>query len=270
MSNEDNVIDVEEVEIVDSDNLPAVRASTQSRMDTDPPPRWSEEWWAGVSPETRSHRCVAHKSNGERCLKLAIKGATVCRTHGGATRHVRRAARARLENAADLMARQLLGIALTAEGEAVKLAAIKDALDRAGLKPPAEVVLSQGEAKPYETVFDSIASGSRTESRRARGLPDTDDNSAGFEVGEHDTPAPPPRLRRRIRRPSRHPSLARASSAVRMMSSHPQGTSQAMPPSARLGWPTNSAARYLPREPSRAATNVTEGHEAKTESSPRE
>ncbi|BCO56991.1 hypothetical protein MINTM008_23840 [Mycobacterium intracellulare] len=191
MSNEDNVIDVEEVEIVDSDNLPAVRASTQSRMDTDPPPRWSEEWWAGVSPETRSHRCVAHKSNGERCLKLAIKGATVCRTHGGATRHVRRAARARLENAADLMARQLLGIALTAEGEAVKLAAIKDALDRAGLKPPAEVVLSQGEAKPYETVFDSIASGSRTESRRARGLPDTDDNSAGFEVGEHDTPAPP-------------------------------------------------------------------------------
>lgn len=191
MSDEDNVIDAEEVEIVESDNLPAVRASTRSRMDTDPPPRWSEEWWAGVSPETRSHRCVAHKSNGDRCLKLAIKGATVCRTHGGATRHVRRAARARLENAADLMAKQLLGIALTADSDAVKLAAIKDALDRSGLKAPAEVVLSQGEAKPYEELFDSILSGSRTESRRARGVPDSEDNFAGFGVVEHDTPPLP-------------------------------------------------------------------------------
>jgi hypothetical protein len=153
---ENNVIDVEAEEMVDSDNLPTVVASTRPRMDTAPPPRWSEEWWAGVSPETRSHRCVAHKSNGDRCLKLAIKGATVCRTHGGATRHIRNAARVRLENAADLMAKQLLGIAIGAESEAVKLAAIRDALDRAGLKPLSEVVISQGEAKKYEQVFDMI------------------------------------------------------------------------------------------------------------------
>lgn len=39
------------------------------------------------------------------------------------------------------MAKELLGIATSAESEAVKLAAVRDALDRAGLKPPAQVEL---------------------------------------------------------------------------------------------------------------------------------
>lgn len=181
MSDDNEIIDVEAVEIEDSNNLLALRASTRSRMDTAPPPRWSEEWWAGVSPETRSHRCVAHKANGDRCLKLAIKGATVCRTHGGATRHVKRAARVRLENAAELMAKQLLGIALTADSEGVKLAAIKDALDRAGLKAPSEVVLSQGETKAYEQVFDVIGGTAPDESP---------DLSSGYgSAGDHTSPA---------------------------------------------------------------------------------
>ena len=55
---------------------------------------------------------------------------------------VKAAARARLENAADRMARNLLGLATEAESETVKLGATNSALDRAGLKPPAEVVLS--------------------------------------------------------------------------------------------------------------------------------
>jgi hypothetical protein len=54
------------------------------------------------------------------------------------------------------MAKQLLGIALTADSEAVMLAAVRDALDRAGLKAPSEVVLSQGEPKPYELIFEGI------------------------------------------------------------------------------------------------------------------
>jgi hypothetical protein len=37
------------------------------------------------------------------------------------------------------MAKALLGIAQSAESEAVKLAAVKDALDRAGLKAPTQV-----------------------------------------------------------------------------------------------------------------------------------
>ncbi|WP_082952993.1 HGGxSTG domain-containing protein [Mycobacterium sp. 852002-10029_SCH5224772] len=208
MSDEDNIIDVEAEEIPDGgDNLPAVipRRSTEENGT----PRISgadethegaksvkarqrddgRDWPHGPLPE---RRCRAHSSRtGEPCKNAAIKGSTVCRFHGGAAKQVKANARARLENAAELMAKQLLGIALTAESEAVKLAAIKDALDRSGLKPPSEVVLSQGETKPYEELFDGIATGSRAESRRARGLPDTDERPAGFEVVEHDTLAPP-------------------------------------------------------------------------------
>lgn len=57
---------------------------------------------------------------------------------------------------------------------AVQLDAIKDSLNRAGLKPPAEVVLSQVERAPYEEIFDSITTSSREESRAARGLPPED------------------------------------------------------------------------------------------------
>ncbi|WP_081217578.1 hypothetical protein [Mycobacterium avium] len=180
MSTEDDgIIDAE---IVEDHCLPAAQVSTSSRMDY---PRWSEEWWQLASPEAQSRRCVAHKSNGNRCLKAAIKGATVCRTHGGATRHVKQAARIRLENAAELMAKQLLGIALTADTDAVKLAAIRDALDRAGLKAPSELVLSQGEAKPYETVFDSI--GGDPEAAGFASSPIEDSVSAGIH-------SPPPAM----------------------------------------------------------------------------
>lgn len=79
-------------------------------------------------------KCVAHKKNGERCGAWPIKGATVCGKHGGKARQVREKAKRRIENAADRMARLLLEMA---EDEsvphAIRLAAIKDALDRAGL-----------------------------------------------------------------------------------------------------------------------------------------
>jgi hypothetical protein len=88
------------------------------------------------------------------------------------------------------MAKQLLGIALTADSEAVKLSAIKDALDRGGLKAPSEVVLSQGEPKPYEQVFDGITESARAESRRSRGIPDSGDNAfAGKSAGAGTSPA---------------------------------------------------------------------------------
>ncbi|WP_141772854.1 hypothetical protein [Mycobacterium malmoense] len=79
----------------------------------------------------------------------------------------------------DLMAKQLLGIALTAESESVKLAAIRDALDRGGLKAPSEVVLSQGETKPYETVFDSI--GGNPEDAGFPSAANEEDGSAGID-----------------------------------------------------------------------------------------
>src|SRR4029079_8562013 len=121
------------------------------------------DWPHGPLPE---RRCRAHSSRtGEQCKNAAIKGSTVCRFHGGAAKQVKANARARLENAAELMARNLLGLAVGADNENVKLGATNSALDRAGISKPTEVVLSQGDTKPYEEVFDEIAGLSREESR---------------------------------------------------------------------------------------------------------
>lgn len=61
-----------------------------------------------------------------------------------------------MQNAAEKMARELLGMATdTTVPEGVRLTAIKDALDRAGLKPVTAVDLEVS-AKPWEAVFEGI------------------------------------------------------------------------------------------------------------------
>ena len=52
------------------------------------------------------------------------------------------------------MAKQLLCIAETADSDAVKLAAVKDVLDRAGLKPPAQVQVSAKPLEPWEELIE--------------------------------------------------------------------------------------------------------------------
>lgn len=129
---------------------------------------FSDDWWIDRNDQ---NRCVAIRRNGERCLKPANRGMTVCRTHGGAAPQVKRKAKERLELAADRMARELLGMATGAESEAVKLNAIRDALDRAGLGAKTEVSV---ELKPYEQLLDDItgvASISRAEHRALQGHP---------------------------------------------------------------------------------------------------
>jgi hypothetical protein len=62
-----------------------------------------------------------------------------------------------LQNAAEKMARELLGMATDPNvSDSVKLAAIRDALDRAGLKPITTVDLEVS-TKPWEQVFEGIA-----------------------------------------------------------------------------------------------------------------
>ncbi|WP_156675544.1 MULTISPECIES: hypothetical protein [unclassified Mycobacterium] len=112
-------------------------------------------------------RCTAHRKNGEQCRKFAIAGSNVCRTHGGAAKQVRRAARVRLANAADRLARELLKMATDDNvSDSVKLAAIRDALDRGGVSIKAEIEVT---AKPYESIFEKLEGGSRQAHRAAVG-----------------------------------------------------------------------------------------------------
>lgn len=109
--------------------------------------------WRNMPDE---RRCRGHKRNGARCQRPAILGGTVCKHHGGASGHIKRAAKARLENAADRLARQLLGMAMDDDlPPAVKLAAIKDALDRAGLAPRQAVDIAHS-LKKYEQALEGI------------------------------------------------------------------------------------------------------------------
>lgn len=131
-----------------------------------------EPLWADGRTPDPSRICTARRTNGEKCRKVAIKGAVVCATHGGQAPQVKAKAKARLENAADRMAKELLHIAVDDDAPpAVKLNAIKDALDRAGLSPKQSVELEVGPLKPWEAALEGITGGSRAESRARRGLP---------------------------------------------------------------------------------------------------
>lgn len=56
--------------------------------------KFSEEWWAA---RDQRGRCTAHNRDGSRHRLPAIRGATVCRRHGGAAPQVRRRAAERVE-----------------------------------------------------------------------------------------------------------------------------------------------------------------------------
>lgn len=128
-------------------------------------------WKDGRNPDP-SRICTARRTNGEPCRKTAIKGGNVCMTHGGAAPAVRAKARARLEMAADRMAKELLKIAVDPDAPLpVKLAAIKDGLDRAGLSAKTAVEVQVGPMPEWEQVLtDAVAGGSRADSRAARGV----------------------------------------------------------------------------------------------------
>jgi hypothetical protein len=112
-------------------------------------------WENSKVPE---RRCTAHKRNGDRCGNPAIHGGTVCGYHGGNAPAVKAKARLRLEMASDRLARQLLNMTTDPNvADPVKLAAIKDALDRGGLSAKTAVSVEVS-AKPFELVFERISS----------------------------------------------------------------------------------------------------------------
>lgn len=119
--------------------------------------KYSEEWWATRTPEVRARRCHVTKKDGDQCGKVAMDGQRVCGTHGGRAPQAKAAARRRLDEAADHMARELLKIATTSESESVKLAAVRDALDRAGLKAPTQVEVGPKEPAAWEELLGDVA-----------------------------------------------------------------------------------------------------------------
>jgi hypothetical protein len=79
-------------------------------------------------------QCAAKSSrSGKRCRAQAIRGGTVCRTHGGSAPQVRNAAAKRIERLVDPAIDRLLK-SLKSKNEAVSLRAAQDILDRNGLK----------------------------------------------------------------------------------------------------------------------------------------
>lgn len=192
-----NVIDVEVVSVEDEaskagamEDGPRPLPAVITREPSESTSKIGRDWSNYAEPQ---RRCRAHKKNGEQCGNASILGSTVCRYHGGASKHVKQAARARIENATDRMAKELLGMAIDPDmAPAVKLSAIKDALDRGGLKAPETVVLSAGQQSGFEEIFDDIASGSRAASRAARGIADNSlFNLADYQGNNPPAPASP-------------------------------------------------------------------------------
>jgi len=79
-------------------------------------------------------KCSAKRTDGNPCKAPAIRGATVCRVHGGSAPQVKKAAARRVLEA--LVAPALIQLRKIVEDEntptAVRLAAVRDILDRTG------------------------------------------------------------------------------------------------------------------------------------------
>lgn len=124
-------------------------------------------------------QCVGTNQLGERCRNWAIPGGRVCKFHGGATRHVVDKARIRVQMASDRLMGKLIEMAFDdTRPSSVQLEAIKDSLNRAGLKPREQVEI--GPLTAFETVFDDIVS------ERPGSFGTVDDSSYLATSGEND------------------------------------------------------------------------------------
>ena len=79
-------------------------------------------------------QCTARsKNSGEQCRRWAIVGGNVCIMHGGRAPQVRAAAQLRILGMVSPALHALSKLIESADSDSVKLSAVKDVLDRAGL-----------------------------------------------------------------------------------------------------------------------------------------
>lgn len=83
--------------------------------------------------------CTAHRTDGEPCRNPAIKGAEVCRHHGGSAPQVKAAARRRLLEAVEPVLAEMIDLALAEKDPRIRFQACKDILDRVGLTSPKQI-----------------------------------------------------------------------------------------------------------------------------------
>ncbi len=87
--------------------------------------------------------CSARKTNGEPCNASPIRGGNVCRMHGGSAPQVKAKAQERLQRGVPAMLRMLNELASDEDvPPGVRLNAIRDWLDRAGVDRKIEIELS--------------------------------------------------------------------------------------------------------------------------------
>lgn len=145
-----------------------------------------------AAPNPKRRQCTAHKKNGERCKKPPILGGTVCTHHGGSAPAVRAKAAQRLAAAADSLMATLLRIAASAESETVQLAAVRDALDRAGFGAAQLVKLAQAKDDPWgdllAEVMDDDVLPVGTAQRRALTATPTDEEDEDYNARAEGEP----------------------------------------------------------------------------------
>lgn len=155
---------------------------------------------AGLLPMPQ--KCSARTRNGDPCRAAPVRGATVCRMHGGAAPQVKAKAAQRL---AERVMPMLATLDRIANDEslppAVRLAAVRDWLDRAGIK---EAIALEIAVQPWEHVLhiDGLVSEMDTDKIQPWGTPrdlsviDHEPVAAPAE----DVPASPPRIPSRRQR----------------------------------------------------------------------
>lgn len=140
-------------------------------------------WKDGRAPAVL---CSARRKNGTPCKRPPVAGTNVCRAHGGAAPQVKRKAQERLLEGVPKMLRTLHSLATDETiPPAVRLAAVRDWLDRAGIDRKIEVEITSSS-------FDQLLAGvvaSVGEDHEVANRQDYLDRS-GFDVVEGEVVAP--------------------------------------------------------------------------------